>query len=100
MDVEQVVAQAVAPFVETVGDAVEASVAALAALRAAGFDVYRPDDSGHWWITTGVETEQGRKVVGPFSTKDDCFVARTYIEKVEGHSNYWIERLVPVGGEG
>ena len=43
--VEQVVAEAVAPFVETVGDAAEAATAVLEALREAGFDVYRPD----WW---------------------------------------------------
>jgi len=42
---EQVVAEAVAPFVETVGDAAEAATAVLEALREAGFDVYRPD----WW---------------------------------------------------
>ena len=40
---EQVVAQAVAPFVETVGDAAEAATAVLGALREAGFDVYRPE---------------------------------------------------------
>ena len=39
---EQVVAEAVAPFVKTVGDAVEAATAVLEALREAGFDVYRP----------------------------------------------------------
>src|SRR5690606_30009214 len=40
---EQVVAEAVAPFVEMVGDAVEAATAVLEALREAGFDVCRPD---------------------------------------------------------
>src|SRR5690606_18749803 len=40
---EQVVAEALAPFVEMVGDAVEAATAVLEALREAGFDVYRPD---------------------------------------------------------
>ena len=43
--VEQVVAEAVAPFVEMVGDAVEAATAVLEALRKAGFDVYRPERS-------------------------------------------------------
>src|SRR5690606_32516171 len=40
---EQVVAQAVAPFVETVGDAVEAATAVLAAVREAGFEWYPVD---------------------------------------------------------
>lgn len=50
---EQVVAQAVAPFVETVGDAAEAATAVLEALREAGFDVCRLDDmTEEWWCLT------------------------------------------------
>ena len=50
---EQVVAQAVAPFVETVGDAAEAATAVLEALREAGFDVYRLEDMAEvWWCLT------------------------------------------------
>src|SRR5690606_10332244 len=50
---EQVVAEAVAPFMKTVGDAVEAATAVLEALRGAGFDVYvdrlRADDWPEGW---------------------------------------------------
>lgn len=59
--VEQVVAEAVAPFVETVGDAVEAAAAALAALRDAGFEWYRPDECVSVGIGRWVEYE-GRAV--------------------------------------
>ena len=59
--VEQVVAEAVAPFVETVGDAAEAATAVLEALREAGFDVYRPDECAAVGIGRWVEYE-GRAV--------------------------------------
>ena len=58
---EQVVAQAVAPFVETVGDAAEAARAVLEALREAGFDVLAPGEyalvkkvDGRWPMTNRV----------------------------------------------
>lgn len=58
---EQVVAQAVAPFVETVGDAVETATAVLAAVREAGFEWYRPDECVSVGIGRWVEYE-GRAV--------------------------------------
>jgi hypothetical protein len=44
-----------------------------------------------WWITTGVKTDNGRKVLGPFVTQELAFQVRTLAEEAEGHHRYWIE---------
>lgn len=46
-----------------------------------------------WWITTGVKTQNGRKVLGPFVTDDLAMRVRTFVEKVEGHNRYWVEEF-------
>lgn len=43
-----------------------------------------------YWIATERLDHGGRKVCGPFTTFTDAQVARAYIERLEGHSGYWI----------
>lgn len=47
-----------------------------------------------WWITTDAFPRGGRRVLGPFATREGAFQARQYVEGLEGHSNYWIEEEV------
>lgn len=44
-----------------------------------------------WWITTGVKSQNGRKVLGPFVSNTLALEVRSYVESVEGHHNYWVE---------
>jgi hypothetical protein len=44
-----------------------------------------------WWITTGVKTANGQKVLGPFVTQNLAFEVRALAERAEGHHHYWIE---------
>ena len=73
---EQVVAQAVAPFVETVGDAVEAATAVLEALREAGFEWYPVEGvAEEWWCLTHV-LPGDRDLNDPDAMKRRCFAHR------------------------
>lgn len=53
---------------------------------------------GRWWITTGIK-QNGKKLLGPFATKDLALTVRAYVEKAEAPSTYWVEELQQNSGE-
>ena len=46
-----------------------------------------------WWVTTGVHTQNGRKVSGPFVTRDDAWAQRDAIEKAQSRTDLWFEEF-------
>lgn len=45
-----------------------------------------------WWITTEVFTRGGKKVAGPFPSREQAQDARTTIEKYTRHTTFWIDQ--------
>jgi hypothetical protein len=45
---------------------------------------------GAWWVTTGL-AQGGKKLLGPFATKDLALSVRSYMEIVEAPATYWVE---------
>lgn len=48
----------------------------------------------HWFVTTDTFVRRGKVVLGPFVNREAALNARTYIEKLEGHGNYWVDSQV------
>jgi hypothetical protein len=44
-----------------------------------------------WWITTGLN-QGGKKLLGPFITRDLALSVRTYMEIAEAPATYWVEQ--------
>jgi len=44
-----------------------------------------------WWITTGILTLGGEKILGPFATQELALVVRSYVEKVKGTTRLWVD---------
>lgn len=52
-----------------------------------------------WWLLTGgvFDAQMSRMYSGPYSTREDAFVARVSIEKLRGANDLWVDsRKVPV----
>lgn len=45
-----------------------------------------------WWITTNMK-QNGKKLLGPFSSRDLALSVRTYMEIAEAPATYWVEQL-------
>lgn len=45
----------------------------------------------NWWITTGLK-QGGKKLHGPFATRDMALTMRTYVEMAEAPATYWVEQ--------
>ena len=48
-------------------------------------------DENDWWITTEFFAHGGKKVMGPFVSRDLAMQVRTLRETVEGHAAYFID---------
>lgn len=44
-----------------------------------------------WFVATDFFHRGGRKVAGPYPTQDEAIAARTELERVEGHSRYFVD---------
>jgi len=44
-----------------------------------------------WWVLRGNWIPQGRKIAGPFTTRDDAFAARAALESFAGGETFWID---------
>lgn len=53
-------------------------------------DQHTAQQVGQWWITTGL-SQGGKKLLGPFNTRDLALSVRTYMEIAEAPATYWVE---------
>lgn len=49
--------------------------------------------SNKWWITNGYFKDGGKKVLGPFESKDLALAVRNYVEYVNGSRTYFVDQL-------
>lgn len=45
-----------------------------------------------WWVTTGLKLN-GKKLLGPFESKDLALDVRKYMEMAETPATYWVEEV-------
>lgn len=48
-----------------------------------------------WWIADGQIAAGGKKILGPFATKDLAFEVRRYVEIVNAPATYWVDQDAP-----
>lgn len=44
-----------------------------------------------WWVTTERLAKGGRKVLGPFPTREEAIDARACIERLKHRNDYWVD---------
>lgn len=69
----------------------DAVIELLSADRDAAVREARKQD---WWVTTGLK-QNGKKLLGPFATRDLALSVRTYMEIAEVPATYWVEQSQP-----
>lgn len=45
-----------------------------------------------WWVTTGIK-QGGKKLLGPFVSRELALSVRTYMEIAEAPATYWVEEV-------
>jgi hypothetical protein len=43
-----------------------------------------------WWITTGRKQDHGKRILGPFVSRDLALNVRTYVERAHRTDKYWV----------
>jgi hypothetical protein len=54
------------------------------------------EDAGRWFVATELFERGGKKISGPYTTRQDAIVAREAIERLSGNTTYWVAQAPKV----
>jgi hypothetical protein len=51
----------------------------------------KPGQAAGWWVCDGPPPACGRKITGPFATRELALTVRNYVERSEGRTDLWVD---------